>query len=1204
MVKRKDWARLNICFNSISYKRLSQAATSIQETGKFQDPAISMLLKRMDCVANHVPQSYARMQSMRLHMRGLFVSEGMPAFWITLNPSDLKSPLVLVLAGIEQTFDTTTEGMVDEIGSRTQQKVATMNPVAVAQFFDRVIKGVFDILFQANDSNQLGALGDVSNYFGVVETNGRGMLHAHFLLWLTGNVDFLSLRDRLLSDKEFANRMILYISSVISCSVDDAVCDNSLAARCLPPSAKASDQTDEQFCKNIKADGDAVASKRQIHSKSHTSTCFKYGKKTTKKGCRFLFPRPLVPETHVDRLGVIQIERNNEWITPYNHLIASQIRSNHDISFIPTVSKALTAVYYMTNYATKHDVSQYQQILAASIVQKSIEDAQAATSPSDREKRLRNIPEERLGMVAFNKLASEREISGPQAASCLIGLPDCYTRPTSLRYINLNQVRKIFHEVISGNFTTLRGDHDKARFTSSLEAPGNVFENYCWRGTAFSSWSLYEYTKLVSIRPAKSQNSTDFPFHSSHARFKDLVQRYNPKQRATEVLVTFTGKLTEGQLEEDKIRGGHIDTVAISNDMAVIFLILLVPWQCLQTQYQHWISAETHHDWNPPYSDLWNSVIESIPSHLQDVAKNFAMLRKSYVDARVDAMLRKEAERAAWSGNNEVNEDLEDYSVPETYDDDAETSNQKLQYNPFDLEALSLAVSIIRDNWDKLDQLAAADVPSLKASTLEIVTMEDTIAMTAEGLNVHGIDSVSLDVCATENHILEEWQHQFDVSAKMGEDCLDRDREVDFGESDWDSINDEVFGERQVPERCEPSEQELRSIFPILTSLSSITSKSLKESIYRAGNNPCGKLITQIIEEYLPLNYKQRLLVEHVLHHAIQHKGCHTVGAESQLLLYVAGEGGVGKSRVIKAIELGYTILQRSNEVMLTASTGAAADGIDGHTIHSAISLNRKDTNRTGSIGTRCRFLWKGKSILIVDEISMVSMALLHSINEQCNKIRGTDRDSASFFGGLPIVVFLGDFHQFAPIGGKPLWQAPQKNDQIETMAQYIWHRFKNVIILDEQMRQQADQDYMKLVRRARDGTMTEQDAVALNSTVVYNLDQSDPLTCIAITRQNSRRQNINRKQLFRFAKERGQDIYIFPASHTRAETVSSGMIPLDKLLESQDGENDAKGPGLFLYTKDMPVMVLQNICTKWGLVNGAKGVATGVVVEPQGKFN
>jgi hypothetical protein len=58
----------------------------------------------------------------------------------------------------------------------------------VAQFFHHFASGVFDVLLAAG-KDKTGILGDVSNYFGVAETNGRGM-HLHTLVWLAGNLGF------------------------------------------------------------------------------------------------------------------------------------------------------------------------------------------------------------------------------------------------------------------------------------------------------------------------------------------------------------------------------------------------------------------------------------------------------------------------------------------------------------------------------------------------------------------------------------------------------------------------------------------------------------------------------------------------------------------------------------------------------------------------------------------------------------------------------------------------------------------------------------------------------------------------------------------------------------------------------------------------------------------------------------------------------
>ena len=56
-----------------------------------------------------------------------------------------------------------------------------------------------------------GILGDVSDYAGPVETNGRGMLHLHGFIWLAGNIEFPVLRQNLLSNSEFKDRTIEYL---------------------------------------------------------------------------------------------------------------------------------------------------------------------------------------------------------------------------------------------------------------------------------------------------------------------------------------------------------------------------------------------------------------------------------------------------------------------------------------------------------------------------------------------------------------------------------------------------------------------------------------------------------------------------------------------------------------------------------------------------------------------------------------------------------------------------------------------------------------------------------------------------------------------------------------------------------------------------------------------------------------------------------
>jgi hypothetical protein len=80
----------------LNFDRLAAAAKAIHETNTHNDPTIRLLERQIQAIASQVPQSFASMQSMRIHMQALFVSHGMPGFWMTINPADLKSPLIVL----------------------------------------------------------------------------------------------------------------------------------------------------------------------------------------------------------------------------------------------------------------------------------------------------------------------------------------------------------------------------------------------------------------------------------------------------------------------------------------------------------------------------------------------------------------------------------------------------------------------------------------------------------------------------------------------------------------------------------------------------------------------------------------------------------------------------------------------------------------------------------------------------------------------------------------------------------------------------------------------------------------------------------------------------------------------------------------------------------------------------------------------------
>ena len=101
----------------------------------------------------------------------------------------------------------------------------------------------------------------------------------------------------------------------------------------------------------------------------------------------------------------------------------------------------------------------------------------------------------------------------------------------------------------------------------------------------------------------------------------------------------------------------------------------------------------------------------------------------------------------------------------------------------------------------------------------------------------------------------------------------------------------------------------------------------------------------------------------------------------------------------------------------------------------------------------------------------------------------------------------------------------------------------------------------------------------------------------VSVALLNSFRHPLNHLGSIPFARQRKQPILLFPGEHTRLP--SSQNLRFDDILGQQDEGVNISFPGLFLYTRGMPCMILANVNSPWGLVNGARGTAAGVILEP-----
>ncbi|KAK1625429.1 PIF1-like helicase-domain-containing protein [Colletotrichum phormii] len=125
-----------------------------------------------------------------------------------------------------------------------------------------------------------------------------------------------------------------------------------------------------------------------------------------------------------------------------------------------------------------------------------------------------------------------------------------------------------------------------------------------------------------------------------------------------------------------------------------------------------------------------------------------------------------------------------------------------------------------------------------------------------------------------------------------------------------------------------------------------------------------------------------------------------------------------------------------SSRLVITATSGTAAAGIGGTTIHSAVGLTFKDqdgqtsdTTLTASLD-KAKQRWRRRDVLVIDEVSMLGLPTLYDIDQKLRMLRGfADKP----FGGMPVAIFTGDFLQFPPVNQSSLLKDFTKLPDITT---------------------------------------------------------------------------------------------------------------------------------------------------------------------------
>jgi hypothetical protein len=192
-----------------------------------------------------------------------------------------------------------------------------------------------------------------------------------------------------------------------------------------------------------------------------------------------------------------------------------------------------------------------------------------------------------------------------------------------------------------------------------------------------------------------------------------------------------------------------------------------------------------------------------------------------------------------------------------------------------------------------------------------------------------------------------------------------------------------------------------------------------------------------------------------------------------QMIMFVSGEGGTGKSFLI-ALIMEYTNIIHGKQkglygsAVALAPTGAAAKVINGHTwqaVYGKGIAKRKKQNiqmasRTAkAVGAKLL----GIKLAVLDEISMINLETLYEISGRQKEAMPAyveDENERKLiesqpFGGVHM-LFTGDFYQLKPITGEAIYTSNPKYVNSKK-DQKIWHDINEYIELTESTRFKND---------------------------------------------------------------------------------------------------------------------------------------------------